>query len=84
MDGTKSLGAKSRHYGTFIQRTPSVIIYLSSKAGTSTGRAVGRIVGANLASYTAELGGKVGRYLSKFFEVNVQPRHPSLSSKTQT
>ncbi|KAF8332682.1 aldehyde dehydrogenase [Cantharellus anzutake] len=27
-------------------------------AGTSTGRAIGGIVGANLASYTAELGGK--------------------------
>ncbi|THH09139.1 hypothetical protein EW146_g8770 [Bondarzewia mesenterica] len=27
-------------------------------AGTSTGRAIGAIVGANLASYTAELGGK--------------------------
>ncbi|KAI0722792.1 aldehyde dehydrogenase [Earliella scabrosa] len=27
-------------------------------AGTDTGRAIGRIVGSNLASYTAELGGK--------------------------
>jgi hypothetical protein len=30
----------------------------NEKAGTSTGRAIGSIVGANLASYTAELGGK--------------------------
>lgn len=28
------------------------------QAGTETGRAIGRIVGQNLASYTAELGGK--------------------------
>lgn len=29
------------------------------KAGTRTGRALGAIVGANLAAFTAELGGKV-------------------------
>jgi acyl-CoA reductase-like NAD-dependent aldehyde dehydrogenase len=29
------------------------------KAGTETGRALGSIVGANLAAFTAELGGKV-------------------------
>ena len=29
------------------------------QAGTATGRAIGSIVGANLAAYTAELGGKV-------------------------
>jgi hypothetical protein len=29
------------------------------KAGTDTGRALGSIVGGNLASFTAELGGKV-------------------------
>lgn len=28
-------------------------------AGTKTGRAIGSLAGANLASYTAELGGKV-------------------------
>ena len=28
------------------------------KAGTTTGRALGQVVGSNLASYTAELGGK--------------------------
>ena len=28
------------------------------QAGTDTGRAIGQIVGANLAHYTAELGGK--------------------------
>jgi hypothetical protein len=33
-------------------------------AGTSTGRAIGSIVGANLASYTAELGGKVRAHRS--------------------
>ena len=30
-----------------------------SKAGTDTGRALGSIVGGNLAAFTAELGGKV-------------------------
>lgn len=29
------------------------------KAGTDTGRALGSIVGGNLAAFTAELGGKV-------------------------
>jgi len=29
------------------------------QAGTDTGRALGSIVGANLAAFTAELGGKV-------------------------
>ena len=29
-----------------------------AKAGTATGRALGQIVGSNLAAYTAELGGK--------------------------
>lgn len=29
------------------------------QAGTSTGRAIGSIVGHNLAAFTAELGGKV-------------------------
>lgn len=32
---------------------------MSFKAGTETGRALGSIVGANLAAFTAELGGKV-------------------------
>jgi hypothetical protein len=31
------------------------------KAGTETGRALGSIVGENLAAFTAELGGKVIR-----------------------
>jgi acyl-CoA reductase-like NAD-dependent aldehyde dehydrogenase len=31
----------------------------ATQAGTSTGRALGSIVGGNLAAYTAELGGKV-------------------------
>lgn len=30
-----------------------------TKAGTQTGRALGAVVGANLAAFTAELGGKV-------------------------
>jgi hypothetical protein len=29
-----------------------------TKAGTATGRALGQVVGSNLAAYTAELGGK--------------------------
>ncbi len=33
------------------------------QAGTSTGRAIGCVVGANLASFTAELGGKVSQFL---------------------
>jgi hypothetical protein len=55
------IGAKSRYYGIFFHpgysKCDEFTIY---KAGTSTGRAIGSIVGANLASYTAELGGKVG------------------------
>ena len=31
---------------------------MNPKAGTAAGRAIGSIVGKNLASYTAELGGK--------------------------
>jgi acyl-CoA reductase-like NAD-dependent aldehyde dehydrogenase len=30
------------------------------QAGTATGRTLGKIIGSNLAAYTAELGGKVG------------------------
>jgi hypothetical protein len=45
------------------------------QAGTSTGRALGSIVGSNLAAFTAELGGKVtnlqrylwGKNLTFFF-----------------
>ena len=36
------------------------------QAGTETGRALGAIVGSNLAAYTAELGGKV-RSRSNYF-----------------
>jgi hypothetical protein len=32
---------------------------MPNKAGTDTGRALGSIVGGNLAAFTAELGGKV-------------------------
>jgi acyl-CoA reductase-like NAD-dependent aldehyde dehydrogenase len=31
------------------------------QAGTKTGRAIGSLAGENLASYTAELGGKVAK-----------------------
>lgn len=31
------------------------------QAGTATGRALGTIAGANLAAFTAELGGKVSQ-----------------------
>lgn len=35
------------------------MLFTVSQAGSSTGRTVGAIAGHNLASYTAELGGKV-------------------------
>lgn len=34
------------------------------QAGTATGRALGTIAGANLAAFTAELGGKVSQQAS--------------------
>ena len=35
-----------------------------TQAGTATGRALGTIAGANLAAFTAELGGKVSQQAS--------------------
>jgi acyl-CoA reductase-like NAD-dependent aldehyde dehydrogenase len=35
------------------------LTYVLLKAGTQAGRSIGSIVGRNLASFTAELGGKV-------------------------
>ena len=37
----------------------NTIVLIVIKAGTETGRALGSIVGFNLAAFTAELGGKV-------------------------
>ena len=39
-------------------RVHHCLTFTLPQAGTDTGRAIGRIVGSNLASYTAELGGK--------------------------
>lgn len=48
------------------------------KAGTETGRALGSIVGANLASFTAELGGKVSSVVSIIFKVDLWSQAPIL------
>lgn len=61
LDSPEPVGAKSRYHGIYLHPGYYKCDGLrSSEAGTSTGRAVGSMVGANLASYTAELGGKVG------------------------
>lgn len=58
---------EGRHNGRSPLATTCCLCLMYIQAGTITGRALGSIVGRNLASYTAELGGKVSQ-ASRSFE----------------
>jgi acyl-CoA reductase-like NAD-dependent aldehyde dehydrogenase len=54
-----------------------VCCLIVQQAGTNTGRAIGGLAGSNLASYTAELGGKVCLFVfsSSISHGPCYPRH---------